>query len=293
MRVLVTGWPSFVHGEATAGDVVSMRRVCDVLASAGIPHDSAWSPAFRPDALHLDDADSHRYSHLVFVCGPVHGEQVRRLHERYATCRRIAVGVSVLDPEDTSVTGFHCVLPRDDPNTARPDLAVAAGMTRVPVVGVVLAPGQSEYGAARRHQSVHEALEHWLRELDCARLAIDTRLASDDWRQCATPDQLASIFARLDAVITTRLHGLVFGLRAGVPVLAADPVAGGGKVTAQARALDWPALVSADQTLDRDRLDRWWQWCLSPAARERAGRREFVTTEPLAGKLLDELLTRR
>lgn len=293
MRVLVTGWSSFVHGEATAGDVLGMRRVGESLADAGIAHETAWSPGFRPDALHLADADAGRYSHLVFVCGPAHGEQVRALHERYASCRRIAVGVTVLDPADAAVTGFHRVLARDDPETARPDMSVSAATTTVPVAGVVFAPGQAEYGPARRHRTVHEALERWLSGLDCARLPLDTRLAVDDWRHCATPDQLASVFARLDAVVTTRLHGLVFAVRAGVPVLAVDPVAGGGKVTAQAAALGWPALVSAEQALDPGTLDHWWRWCLSPAGREHARRDEFPAPDSLTSTLLDELLPGR
>ena len=290
LRVLVAGWASFLDGEATGGDVLSMRRVCGVLDSANIPHDSVWSPGFLPDAMHLADADPGAYSHLLFVCGPAHGEQVRRLHERYARCRRVAVGVSVLDPLDEAVTGFHRIIARDDRSTARPDLAVAAATTDVPVVGVVLAPDQAEYGAARRHRRVHAVLTSWLAGLDCARMAIDTRLATADWRHCATPDQLASMFGRLDAVVTTRLHGLVFGLRAGVPVLAVDPVAGGGKVTAQARALGWPALVDGSDRLDRGSLDRWWQWCLSEQGRDRAVRREFTASDTLAGALLDELL---
>src|SRR5690606_31601822 len=184
-------------------------RVCDVLTAERIPHDSAWSPVFRSEALHLDDIDSRSYSHLIFVCGPVHGEQVRDLHRRYAHCRRIAVGVSVVDPTDAAVTGFHRVFARDGMSTARPDLAVASPTVPVPVVGVAFAPGQTEYGASRRHEPVHRALREWLRELDCARITLDTRLASDDWRLSRTPDQLASVFARLDAVVTTRLHGMV------------------------------------------------------------------------------------
>lgn len=293
MRVLVTGWSSFLHGEATAGDVLSMRRVSGALAAAVIPHDTAWSPVFRPAALHLDDADERRYTHLVFVCGPVHGEQVRSLHERYAHCRRIAVGVSVLDPADAAVTGFHRVIARDDPATARPDISIAATTSSVPVVGVVFAPGQPEYGAARRHRVVHAAVARWLGGLDCARLPLDTRLASEDWRRCGTPDQLASVFSRLDAVVTTRLHGLVFALRAGIPVLAVDPIAGGGKVTAQAGALGWPALLSADRAVEPGALDSWWRWCLSPPGREYARRPGFPGTDSATGELLGELLTGR
>ena len=49
-RVLLTGWPSFLHGEATAGDVLSMQRVRAALEGAGVACEVAWSPLFRPGA---------------------------------------------------------------------------------------------------------------------------------------------------------------------------------------------------------------------------------------------------
>ncbi|PXY21773.1 polysaccharide pyruvyl transferase family protein [Prauserella endophytica] len=286
MRVLVTGWPSFLHGEATAGDVLSMRRIGAALAEAGVETDSAWSPRFRPGALRLDDAAPDRYSHLVFACGPAHGEQVRGLHERYASCRRIAVGVSVIDPGDPAVTGFHQVLARDGAGPPRPDLAASAPTSPVPVAGIVLAPGQREYGDRRRHEQVHKALLAWAAGLDCARVPLDTRLDAADWRHCATGDQFVSLLGRLDVVLTTRLHGLVLALRAGVPALAVDPVGGGGKVSAQARALGWPAVVAAEDVTD-ERLDQWWRWCLSPSARQHAVTRD--DSSPLVTALLAEV----
>ncbi|QKV73113.1 polysaccharide pyruvyl transferase family protein [Amycolatopsis sp. Hca4] len=266
MRVLLTGWASFLHGEATAGDVLSLRAAGTALAEAGIDHSVAWSPGFRPGTLHLPDAPPDDYTHLVFVCGPVHGPQVRSLHERYASCRRIAVGVSVPDAEDPAVTGFHRVLPRDDGSTAELDLALGAPVSPTPVLGVILAPHQPEYRDAGRHDDVHAALTGWLAGLDCARVPLDTRLAHEDWERCATPDQFAALVSKMDAVVTTRLHGLVFGLKAGVPVLAVDPVAGGGKVTAQGKALDWP-VVAAEEVADPALLDARLKWCLSAPVR--------------------------
>ncbi len=266
MRVLLTGWASFLHGEATAGDVLSLRAAGNALAEAGIDHRVAWSPGFRPGSLHLPDAPPGDYTHVVFACGPVHGPQVRSLHERYASCRRIAVGVSVPDAEDPAVTGFHRVIPRDDGVTAELDLALGAPVSPTPVLGVILAPHQPEYGGAGRHGDVHEALTGWLAGLDCARVPLDTRLAHADWERCATPDQFAALVSKMDAVVTTRLHGLVFGLKTGVPVLAVDPVAGGGKVTAQGRALDWP-VVAAEDAGDTALLDARLEWCLPASVR--------------------------
>lgn len=289
-RVLVTGWPSFLHGEATAGDVLAMEAVAGELRSRAAV-DLAWSPRFRPGELGLEDADPARYDALVFACGPLYGEQVADLHRRFAGCRRVAVGVSVIDPDDPAVTGFDAVLPRDGADGARGDLSAAAGSAAVPVVGVVLAPGQAEYGERRCHERVRDRLTGWVAGCDCAPVPLDTRLDRDDWRLCATPAQYESIVRRLDLVVTTRLHGLVLALRNGVPVLAADPVAGGAKVSAQARVWDWPVLTCSaggPDPLPETRLRELWDWCLSAEARDAARRRAATPPDSLSG-LVDAL----
>ncbi|MFC7328659.1 polysaccharide pyruvyl transferase family protein [Marinactinospora rubrisoli] len=273
MRVLITGWFSFLHGEATAGDVGSAAAVETALHGAGVACDIAWSPAFRPDGLRLEDAAPERYSHLLFVCGPAHGPQVRTLHRRYARCRRIAAGVSIVDPDDPAVRGFHRVIARDRPGApARPDLAYGAPRDATPpVVGVAAAPEQPEYGGRSGHGVVHRRIAAWLTARDCARVPLDTRLDRADWRHCATVPQFEALVRRLDMVVTTRLHGLVFALRNGVPALAVDPVAGGAKVGAQARVWDWPVAIAArsGEPPRASRLDELWRWCRSPDARER------------------------
>lgn len=263
-RILLTGWFSFPDGEATAGDVLALNRVEETLRRAGLAYDIAWSPGFRPGGLHLEDCRPGRYDQLVFVCGPLHGPQIEELHRRFAHCLRIAVGTSVIDPDSPAVTGFHRVLARDAP-AAGPawDLAARApALPARPVAGVVLTHGQHEYGSARRHGVVAREVTDWLHGKDCARLELETRLDVHDWRLCATPAQLQSVLDRLDLVVTDRLHGMVLALRAGTPALAVDPVEGGAKVTAQARACGWPALVPAER-LGEAELDRWWDWCLT------------------------------
>jgi hypothetical protein len=278
MRILVTGWFSFLHGETTAGDVLALQAVLDDLDRHRLPYDVAWSPVFRPGALTLDDASPDHFTDLIFVCGPVHGEQVRSLHARYARCRRIAIGVTVIDPADAAVTGFDLVLARDGTGeVSRRDLAAYAdtGTPTMPVAGVILATGQGEYGSRRRHEEVTRDLTGWLGGRERALLELDTRLDSNDWRLCSTPRAFAALLGRLDVLVTTRLHGLVLGLCHGVPVLAVDPVEGGGKVTAQASVWDWPVLP-ARQAADATALDRLWQWCLSADGRSEAQLRRAV-----------------
>ncbi|MGW0333214.1 polysaccharide pyruvyl transferase family protein [Streptomyces sp. NPDC003011] len=295
-KLLLTGWFSFLHGEVTAGDELALDRVRDVLERADIPYDVAWSPGFRPKALHLDDVRPEEYSHLVFVCGPLHGGQIEELHRRFAHCVRIAVGTSVVALDSPAVTGFHRVLARDAPQVepGRDLAARAPALPPRPVVGVVLTYGQHEYGRQRLHEQVAEQVTDWLAEKDCARLELDTRLDTRDWRLCATPAQLESVLARLDLVVTDRLHGLLLALRTGVPALAVDPVEGGAKVTAQARACDWPALVPGER-LDRGELERWWHWCLTvgqvTAPQIAAEFREGVVQDG-ADRLVEALRTR-
>lgn len=292
----MVGWPSVLHGEATAGDVLAMRTVGRSLAHAGFRHDTAWSHVMcPPDGLLLDDADPGRYSHLVFACGPATGKPLRELHERFARSTRIAIGVSVIDPADPAVTGFHRIIARDQPAAApRPDLATAApaasGIGLPPTIGVFLTGGQREYGGRRRHDGVIGTVESWLAGVDAGLLDLDTRLDPRDWRLPSTPEQLQSVIRRLDAVVTMRMHGLVLALRSGVPALALDPVDGGGKVTAQARALGWPSILSAEE-VTAEALDRGLQWCLTDGAAPAPDTSGVtVPTESLVNAGLGELI---
>jgi hypothetical protein len=288
LRVLVTGWPSFTDGVATAGDVLAMEGVAAALAEAEIGCELAWSPVLRPHGLTLAQAAPCRYTHLVFACGPVHGPLVAGLHDRYRACTRIAVGVSVVDPADPAVTGFDVVLPRDAPGAdAQRDLSAQAPVAPVPVAGIVLADAQPEYGTAEASSAITAGLSRWLIGLDCARVPLDTRLEVRDWAHCATPGQFESVIRRLDVVVTTRLHGLVLALKNGVPALAVDPVPGGAKVTAQASAWDWPVLTATEGGgPDPASLDRLWSWCLSAegAARARAGGKLAAVAHPQPGR---------
>jgi len=142
----------------------------------------------------------------------------------------------------------------------------------MPVAGVIHVGEQREYSYRGRHETVSQSLASWLPGCGCALLPLETRLDSRDWRLCGTPAELESILSRLDLVITMRMHGLVLALKHGVPALAVDPVAGGAKVTAQARSWRWPAVVIPGPagTIDLGAMNRWRDWCLSAPGRQAA-----------------------
>lgn len=296
MRVLLAGWSSVLHGEATAGDVLATRAVEEHLRAAGHEVDRAWSPAMSrafagPADQRYDDVDPRRVDVAVWVCGPLTGEPVREFHTRFADARRVAVGVSVLDASDPAVAGFHAVVPRDAEGVVpQHDLAARPAVDPAPVVGVFLTHGQGEYAGRRRHEDVSATLAAWLGGLDAATLELETRLDPRDWRVPSRPEEVLAVVARLDVVVSTRLHGLVLALRSGVPCVAVDPVAGGGKVSAQGRAWGWPVLAA--EGLDPTALDVRFAWCRSREGRDaaRAAREVAATAGQAQLASLDSVL---
>jgi polysaccharide pyruvyl transferase WcaK-like protein len=84
-----------------------------------------------------------------------------------------------------------------------------------------------------------------------------------------TASEIESLIAKMDVVVTARLHGLVLALKNGVPALAIDSVAGGAKISRQAAVLGWPVVIGADDLSD-ETLARAFEYCLSGEARSLA-----------------------
>jgi hypothetical protein len=267
MRALVTGWFSFELMGATAGDLLARDVTCRWLERAGIDHDVALAPAF-PGGVDWQAVDPRTYTHLVFVCGPLgNGEPVVELFDRFRHCRHLGLDVSMLQSLDTW-NPFDALFERDSDRTHRPDISFVATEPLAPVIGVVLVHDQKEYAAAR-HAVANAAIERLCASRPMAVVPIDTCFDPPNATGLRTASEVEALIARMDAVITTRLHGLVLALKNGVPALAVDPIAGGAKVRRQAESVGWPAVFTADGLTDAalaERLD----WCLTPAARAAA-----------------------
>lgn len=294
LRVLVVGWSSVLHGEATAADVLAMEAVDTALAEGAVERDIAWSRATcPPGGLLYDELDPRAYTHVVWVCGPLHGTPVVELHERFAHAVRIAVGAAVLDRSDPAVRRFDHLLTADDEDRALQTLVDLAGRPRVviPVVGTFLSAGRDAGGLRRRQDHAADAVTRWLRSTVVGRVDLDARVDAGDWRLPATAGQVGALVARLDAVITLRLHGLGLALKSGVPVVAVDVVPGGGRVRAQANAWGWPVLRGDE--LSRAALEESLTWCLSGEGRAAAARAAARATAAGRSQLADLLHTIR
>jgi hypothetical protein len=263
-RALVVGWFSVEGGgSATAGDLEARDVVCHWLTRARRPYDIALGRPFSGgvDWRRVDPAE---YACVIDVCGSVTPDsEVAAILARFPDARRIGVNVSVVRPlSEWNI--FDELIERDSAHMARVDLAFAAETEHVPVVGVIRVGPQPEYRQGR-HAVADAAIDDLLAQREVARVAIDTRL-HENAGGLRTEAEVEAVVGCMDVIVTTGLHGLVLGLKHGVPVLAVDPVAGGAKVLSQATVLGWPSVLTVD-ALDDVRLESAWQFCRRPQAR--------------------------
>jgi hypothetical protein len=283
-RILVTGYFSFPDAHATAGDLLVRDRICEWLDTAGHAYDIANAPPF-PGGVDWRRVDPSAYSHVLFACGPFHpGLRSWELLRRFPRATCIGVNLSMLAPLETW-NPFDVLIERDSSRLARPDLAFVADLPRVPVVGVCL----REHADGTR--TADAAVRALVASTPMAVIPIDTRLDAPRAGVNSTGQRSAaeveSLIARMDVVVTTRLHGLVLGLKHRVPVLAVDPGNEGFKICKQADAVGWPAALRVDE-LTEDGLRAAFRFCLTPQARSLA--EQCATRGQRAGSQVRELL---
>ncbi|HSH58424.1 MAG TPA: polysaccharide pyruvyl transferase family protein [Acidimicrobiales bacterium] len=259
-RALVAGFFSFRRGAATAGDLLARDVTCEWLDEAGLPYDVAVAPPFV-GGVDWRAVDPRRYSHLIFVCGPFLDDRGQRaLLGRFPHCRLLGLNLSMLAPGGRNP--FDVLLERDSPNTGRPDITLCSSSPKVPVVGFCL----REHAEGTRE--AHAAIRRLLNGREMSVVEIDTRLDTNT-TGLRSAAEVESLLARMDVVVTTRLHGMVLALRNGVPVIAIDPQPGGQKIRRQAETIGWP-LVFNGEALTDESLQEAFSFCLTPAAREAA-----------------------
>jgi hypothetical protein len=259
-RALIAGWFSFEEVVATVGDLSGCEVTAAWLGESGWACDVAMAP-YMGVGVDWRAVDPSRYDLLVFTTGPLfHQPQLAALIQRFARCERWAINVSLV--EGTISRSFHRVWERDG-SGERADLAFAGSPQSRFVVGVAYAPTQDEYGAGSQ-DTVRDTVADWLLLRDVSWIELDMDMYVDH-RYPRTESQVASLVQRCDTVISSRLHGAVFALRLGKPVIAIDAVPGGGKVGRQMAAVDWPCVMPGDR-LSYERLDAALGWCSSEAA---------------------------
>jgi hypothetical protein len=263
MKTLVAGWFSFTNGHATAGDLLVRDVACEWLEQVGCSYDVALAPPFQ-GGVDLCMVDLHVYSHIVFVCGPFErGELEAQLLSRFGHCRLIGLNLSMLLPLN-EWNPFDLLIERDSSVCSHPDMAFLSRQTLVPVVGIC----RVEPYEGALEQVAHAAIARLVASREMAVVDIDTRLDTN-CTGLRSPAEVESLIARMDVIVTTRLHGAVLALKNGVPAIAIDPIAGGAKIRRQAETIGWPVVFNADALTD-DALADALAYCLTADARVQA-----------------------
>src|SRR5687768_6023292 len=118
MRFLVAGWFSFDEVVATIGDELGADVVTGWLTGLGVEFDVAWAP-YLQRGVNWQDVEPDRYTHLVFVSGPLMDMPLlREMTAAFAHAQRWAVNVSAV-PDDARPL-FHQVWERDGDGVSRP-----------------------------------------------------------------------------------------------------------------------------------------------------------------------------
>ena len=270
MNSLVAGWFSFDEVVATIGDLLARDVLCDWLARAGVEYHVANAPLVG-DGVDWRAVAPSDYERVIFVCGPFGRRPLlEQFVARFDGRPLVGVDLSMLEGE-AAWNPFDLLLARDagHDGAARPDLTfLAPDQPPLPVACVLLAHAQGEY-AGGLHAAAGEAIARLPDLRPAALLHTDTDLL--DGHRVRRAPEVVSLIRRSDLVVTTRMHGLVLALREGIPAVAIDPIAGGAKVSRQAQALGWPAVLLAEELSD-DALVRAFDWCLGEGAPGRARR---------------------
>ncbi len=260
MKVLVSGWFSFEKMGATAGDIIAKDLVCSWLDEVKINYDIAFAPPFT-GGVNWKMANPQNYTDIVFVCGPFgNGWPVTEFLEHFSGKRLTGINLTMLQNLD-EWNPFDVLFERDSSVITRPDITFIAPPPAVPVVGLILVHKQKEYGKKSLHEKADSVIESFLKDQEAAVVKIDTALEHNEGN-LKTPNEIESLIARMDLIVTTRLHGTVLALKNGVPVIPVDPIAGGAKITLQVKALGWPVLFTAED-LNYLALSQAYSYCLS------------------------------
>lgn len=268
-HALVAGWFSFYrHGHATAGDLLAAELTCDWLQDAGFTFDLALD---RPFSGGLDWRKTKRenYSHIIFVCGPFGKSKVTEefmLH--FEGCRIIGLNLTMNQPRECW-NPFDALIERNNStaertDVTRPDMTFLSPRPLVPVIGVCLV---EPYGA-RFEKEANSAIKRLIDSREMSVVQIDTRLDENKSGQCS-PSEIESLLARMDTVITTRLHGTVLSLKNGVPVIAIDTGGDSLKIKRLADKIGWPQAFIAGQ-FDDGALTAALDFCLSAEGKRKA-----------------------
>ncbi|TIS53929.1 MAG: polysaccharide pyruvyl transferase family protein [Mesorhizobium sp.] len=262
--ITLVWWGSFEGGGgATIGDLHAVKNLSAALRQAGHEHNVLSHPTLGI-AGHRQISDlfdmRREIETLVFVCGPiVQADQLADLLTVHRNARKIAVGVSVISGHQDIAARFDAILARDGLPRPSFDLAILRSEPcAVPPTGKRLKAGlcfrgdQQDYGAGMTEWLRAERLLSQLAEA----FGLETEPIDTVLRPGNEAAKIERQFETVDLILTTRLHGSLYGLSKGKPVIAIDQVRGMGKVKPILDRIGWPLAYSIEEANETSLADQ-------------------------------------
>jgi len=250
-RALIFG-PFGVRDRAcTFGDVQAAEVVASWLTEKNIEYDIVNEVSYSEKSIKFKKINPKIYNILFYVCGPfgIGSFGPLDIEKDFKHCKKIAINVSIDRDDINSYQGYiDYIIARDSKTIKNPDLVFNIKNTKVPVIGVFLVHpnGPKEL---RCHENIQKQLWNFFYKTKYARIDLDTLITTRKHKnktRVYSSDILNSLICKCDVIISTRLHGIVYALKNKIPVLAIDPIIGGGKVQKQIESIKWPCFLSGE-----------------------------------------------
>jgi hypothetical protein len=259
-KAIVYGHFSFPGGGETFGDLEVKNEILIWLEEIDIDYDVAVAYENENKDILFSKIEPTDYGIFIFVCGPWNParKKHRNLLINFNHCKKIGINLTTFEH---GTNGFDFLISRDDMKTSRADIAFSHKINKTPTIGFLLVNRQIDYGIKQRHFYVESVIKEFVEYENILPIWLDTNVNFNS-EKINNYQDFESIIRNVDLIISNRLHGLVIGIKNSVPVIAIDPIEGGGKVSMQAKAVNWDILISAEE-LDLNFLKKMVDYCLN------------------------------
>jgi hypothetical protein len=244
-KALIMGAFSDIGKNSTFGDIQAMEVLCSWLNEIQVEFDVLDKVSSKKKNISIDP---YKYDILIYVCGPFGRNTYCK---NFSHCLKIGIDVSIEKNESHYIDSYKCldfIIPRDSITVKNPEFVFKASSPDVAVVGLALVHGQGDKERSR-HQQIEAVVKKYFKNNGYAIIKLDTLITTPirkNQTNISSVSQFEALVRRCDFIISSRLHGLVYGLKNNIPVIAIDPISGGGKLTKQAQAINWPIIINGD-----------------------------------------------
>jgi hypothetical protein len=263
-RNLLVAWYGSLNDSGTIGDLLSVQTVTNHLLRIGHHVSHATSGKnFDIKGKHVDwrFVSPYHFDAFIFVCGPILKQHpsTQELFEKFAPCKKIAVGISLLPKNHFNYHNpFDHVLAREGTTEPFADVAILApefcldNRKKRPAdkvtIGLAMRGPQNEYGTeACLSKQLDKTVNSALNEIKTWNNTDVIEIENHLQRSGRSPREIEDQYRSCDLIISSRFHGCMIALRHLVPFIAIDQIKDGAKVSNLVGETGWSCVYRVDK----------------------------------------------